>query len=146
MIIKGYHGTSHEFAPEDLRLKAFLTDNPELAARFGNKVMHLEVEAARPYEIDWEGCSWGGGFFTENDALFNEFIEYAVKNAASDKDEEEEERVYWQDNGMCTDMFADMLSDKGYDLLILYNVLEEEGYSETEYVVLPGAVVRSAQG
>ena len=137
MIIQAYHGTNAEFMPEDLdiRDKAYLTDNENLAATFGKNVMHLEVEAKNPYEIDWTGCSWGGGYFPADDALFEEYLEYA-----SDGDEEEME--YWEENGMCVDMFASMLSEKGYDMLILHDVLEEHGYSDTEYVVLPGCIVR----
>ena len=140
MVIQAYHGTDAKFAPEELDIsdKAYLTDNQDLASSFGENVLHLEVEASNPYEINWMCCSWGGGFFPDDEEMFEDFLDFA-------SDGDEEEREYWEENGMCVDMFASYLSDKGYDLFVLHDVQEEHGYSETEYVAMKGCVVRDAE-
>lgn len=139
MKIQAYHGTDAVFSPEELNVKthAYLTDSQELAASFGDNVLFLEVEAKNPYEIDWQGCSWGGGFFPADEVLFEEYLDFASEGDA-------EEREYWEETGLCVDMFASFLADKGYDLLILHDVLEEHGYSDTEYVAMEGCIVREA--
>ena len=116
MVISAFHGT-------DCRMDSFkkitgilfLTDNPGLAKMFGKNVFHINVEADKTFEIDWEGCSWGGG----------------------------EEREYWEDNGMCIDMFASFLFSNGFDMLIAHNVAEENGFSKTEYIVSDICKLRS---
>lgn len=146
MIIKAYHGTDAEFDPKDLDLsgKVYLTDNENLAGCFGSNVYEFEIEAHKPFEIDWEGCSWGGGYYPADDEFFTKFIEYA-------SDGDLEEVRYWEETGMCVDMLASYLSFKGYDLLILHNVSEVYGFSDTEFVamegcaVLDGELVRSRQ-
>lgn len=140
VIVRAYHGTDRIFPPEELDVDstAWLTDSPSLAATFGPRVLHLEIEASNPYEIDWGGCSWGGGYFPDDAALFEEYLDFA---SAGD----EEERRYWEETGMCTDMFADLMSEKGYDLLILHGVLEASGYCKTEYAAMKGCAVREVK-
>ena len=62
MVISAFHGTDccmDSFGKITGTL--FLTDNPGLAKMFGKNVFHINVEADKTFEIDWEGCSWGGG-------------------------------------------------------------------------------------
>lgn len=137
MVISAFHGT-------DCRMDSFkkitgilfLTDNPGLAKMFGKNVFHINVEADKTFEIDWEGCSWGGGFFPDDAELFKSFVDWA-------SDSYEEEREYWEDNGMCIDMFASFLFSNGFDMLIAHNVAEENGFSKTEYVVSDICKLRS---
>ena len=136
MIIKAFHGTDSEFDPKDLDLsdKVYLTDNAGLAGAFGKNIYEFEIEASHPFEVNWQGCSWGGGYWPEDDDFFTEFIEYASGG-------EIDEVRYWEENGMCVDMLADFLSYKGYDLLIIHNVSEDSGFSPTEYVAMKGCTV-----
>lgn len=137
MVISAFHGTDcciDSFGKITGTL--FLTDNPGLAKMFGENVFRISVTAEKVFEVDWDGCSWGGGFFPDDHELFDRFIEYASYGCA-------EEREYWEDNGMCVDMLASFLFDKGFDMLIVHNVAEENGFSKTEYVVSDICKLRS---
>lgn len=137
LIVQGYHGTNAVFPGEcilDKSDQAYLTTNKAVAASFGDRILNLKVKSRKPYEIDWLGCSWGGGFFPSDDELFEHFIEFAAGD-------DEEEREYWEENGMCVDMFASYVASQGYDMLAVANVREEHGFSEMEYVVMFGCEV-----
>ena len=140
MIIRAYHGSRTVSGPEEFDpwREVYLTDNESLAASFGTRVLHLEVEGSKVYELDWMGCSWGGGYFPSDDGLFKAFLDHASEG-------DEEERAYWNENGMCVDMFASYLKSEGYNLLILHNVKEEHGFSSTEYVALQGCIIKNCE-
>lgn len=63
MVISAFHGT--DCCIDSFRKitgTLFLTDNPGLAKMFGENVFRISVTAEKVFEVDWDGCSWGGGF------------------------------------------------------------------------------------
>ena len=140
MVIRAYHGSNQVSSPDefDTSRELYLTDNRALAYTFGSNVLYLEVEGSKVYELDWMGCSWGGDYFPADDQLFEKFLDFA---SGGNKDE----REYWEDNGMCVDMLADYLKSEGYNLLVLHDVMEDRGYSKTEYVALQGCSIRNCE-
>ena len=135
--VYGYHGTDKFLTPDNLDpdRNLYLTSNIRLAEAFGENVLFFKVEAENPYEIDWLGCSSSGGFFPEDNGLFDDFIRFV-------SDEDDSNAEYWRNNGICADRFADYVASKGYDLLIIHNILEMSGHSDMEYVVMKGCMVK----
>lgn len=134
-----YHGTVRNFELEDMRKPAFFTSNPRIAKwvmyhherKPGTRprLITAKIKAEKVYEIDWTYESWGGGFFPSDDKLFEEFVRFAAEG-------DDEEATYWQEEGMCVDMFMRMMEEKGYDLVICRNVREECGMTGDMYIVL----------
>lgn len=134
-----YHGTAKKFQLEDMRRPAYFTSNPRISKWYMYHKEHklgarprlitARVKAEKVYEIDWLYESWGGGFFPSDESLFGEFVRFAAKD-------DDDETAYWQENGMCIDMFASMMAEKGYDLVICRNVREECGMTGDVYIVL----------
>ncbi len=123
-----YHGTKKDFPVTEIYRPAYFTDSRETAKYFAGDEGHVltaRLSAANVYEIDWLGCSWGGNMFPDDD-LFDKFLAFAA-------DGDEEELEYWEENGMCVDMFASMMEEDGYDITIFRNVLEEDGYISNIY-------------
>lgn len=159
MQILAMHGTSskNKFELNELKRPVYFTDNAVVADFFTRKrgrIMYAILEMEEPYIIDWQGHSWGGGFipkgtdglnyadeeqsFDNGEELFKKFVEYA-----SNGDPEEVE--YWTQNGLCVDMFASLIERKGYDGLIVFNVYEECGCSNTVYAAFKNTKVRNIE-
>ena len=141
MIYEAYHGTKANFPTDEIRTKAYFTADRRIAEYFAGhrtyegRVIHADIIPSKPFEIDWMGCSWGGGYFPSDEDMLSEYIDYA-------SDGDPDEMDYWEEEGMCIDMFADYLQSKGYDLLIARNVLEDCGMLSDEYIVMDGCRVR----
>lgn len=70
----------------------------------------------------------GGGLYPEDTALFEGYLEFAAGD-------DPEEREYWNDCGLCLDMFFSFIAEKGtYDGMVASNVLEECNCYATVYV------------
>lgn len=140
-----YHGTVKAYSLKDMHKPAYFTSNPRIAKWFmyhnervpGAKprLISARLKAERVYEIDWLYESWGGGFFPSDDGLFEEFVRFASKN---------DDEGYWQENGLCIDMFSAMMAEKGYDLVICRNVREECGMTGDVYIVLNNGKILQA--
>ncbi len=133
-----YHGTKEEFDLREMKKPAYFTSNPKIASWFASKgnprLICARIKAERVYEIDWMYKSWGGGFVPSDNELFEEFVRFA-------SDGDEEEISYWEENGFCIDMFASMMAEKGIELVICRNVLEECGITGDIYVALGDAKI-----
>lgn len=133
MLFKVLHGShSKELFPiSEIKRKAYFTNNKNVAKYFTRgtgTVMPAIVEMNHPYIIDWQGYSWGGGLYPEDTALFEEYLEFAAGD-------DPEEREYWNDCGLCLDMFSSFIAEKGiYDGMVASNVMEECDCYATVYI------------
>lgn len=129
-----FHGTVHQFPTEQIRLPAYFTSNELVADSFcygkeNGRIVKARLSASKVCEIDWNGCSWGGGMFPDDKDIWERYLLFA-------SDGDPEEMDYWKECGCCVDMFADMLRDDGYDLAIFREVREESGCVSDVYVVM----------
>ena len=138
-----YHGTNHIYQIKDMRLPAYFSSSEDVARQVGGEhIYRCRITAENAVTVDWEYCSWGGGYYPPDDQEFEKVIDWVVQG---DPDEEDE-REYWKDNGLTTDMYADYLNATyGYNLVIFENVLEESGGYASTLVAFPGATITEEQ-
>lgn len=127
------HGSRSKspFPISKIKRKAYFTDNENVAKYFTRgtgTVMSAIVEMDHPYIIDWQGYSWGGGLYPEDTSLFEGYLKFVAGD-------DPEEREYWNECGLCLDMFSSFIAEKGtYDGMVASNVLEECNCYATVYV------------
>lgn len=128
---KVYHGTDKNF--EQFICPAYFSETKRTAEFFAKrsleipKVLECKLVLKNPLIVDIQGQSWGG-FHLEDEKIEEACIKYAA-----DGDLEEEQ--YFQEEGLSIGFLAGYAENHGYDGVIAYNCMEENGSSETQYVV-----------
>ena len=129
-----YHGTGTTF--DSFLVPAYFTDDKNTALFFANQherfgiptLMTCDFSFKNPMFVDLEGQSWGG-FFLGNEALQDAAVNYAAGGNA-------EELEYFKEEGLTIPFLASYAETSGYDGVIAYNCMEENGVCSTQVVAL----------
>lgn len=142
MKVKAFHGTRENF--NTFECPAYFAETYEMAEFFARgkvgapTVMECTLTFNKPLVVDIGGQSWGG-FVLDYDKEEEELFEAVVQYAAA---EDPEEEAYFRGEGITVNFLADYAKTQGYDGLIVYNCLEENGTEETQYVALSPECIR----
>lgn len=128
-----YHGTGARFST--FQCPAYFTDSLETAEFFADRnasagtptVLTCELLFENPLVVDLSGQSWGG-FFLSDGQLQKRVVEFA---ACGDEDEQE----YFMEEGITVPFLASYAETLGYDGLVAYNCMEEDGRCSLQAVV-----------
>lgn len=126
-----YHGTDKKF--EQFNCPAYFSGNRMTAEFFAKRadensyIFQCRLNFEKPLVVDLNDQSWGGFF------LHDEKLQMATTEYAADGDPEELE--CFKEEGLTVNFLAEYAKSEGYDGLVLYNCLEEDGCSGTQFVV-----------
>ena len=126
-----------DFSRVRLHCPAYFAESYEMAEFFARGrigapiVMECALTFQNPLVVDIGGQSWGGFVldYDKEERLFEAVVQHA---AAGDPEEE----AYFREEGITVNFLADYAKTQGYDGLVVYNCLEENGVEETQYGAL----------
>ena len=129
-----YHGTGAKFGT--FQCPAYFTDNMQTAEFFADRnastgtpvVLTCDLSFRNPLIVDLDGQSWGG-FFLTDERLQEKVVAYA---ACGDADELE----YFREEGVTIPFLASYAESVGYDGLVAYNCMEEDGRCSMQAVAI----------
>ena len=132
-----YHGTGEVF--DRFECPAYFTDDKNTAKFFAERscpaiIKTCSLTFTKPLVVNLDGQSWGG-FFLEDEKL----QEACTKYAAGGVPEEEE---YFKEEGLTVNFLAGYAETLGYDGVIAYGCMEENGIVGTQYVALKPDVIK----